>query len=170
MWREERKYFRGKNIYIVGKGPSLDTVDETVFTDPTSPIVCINDSIRKIESLNLRNRIYMMQQDMSLGRVDTGAVILTVEDCRPIYGDQATYFKREDFDIFVCPTVCYAIRIVEHLGASSVIFIAFDACVNQDTRYAKCIGYASDLKRSPYRFLGHRNIIDNTITLPHVFL
>jgi hypothetical protein len=169
MWRREREYFLNKTIYIVGKGPSLDDVNALAFTSD-SPIICINDSIAKIESLGLRNRMYMMQQDMSLGHVATQSIILTIEDCRPIYGDQATYFKRDDFNIFVCPTACYAIRMAEYLGASSIVFVAFDACVNQDTRYAQCIGYASDLKRSPNRFLNHRKVIEDVVTLPHVFL
>jgi len=47
--------------YIIGKGESLNFIDESYFDD--SDIFCINESIIKIESLKLNNKIYSMQKD-----------------------------------------------------------------------------------------------------------
>lgn len=47
--------------YIIGKGESLYYIDESYFDD--SDIFCINESILKIETLNLKNKIYSMQKD-----------------------------------------------------------------------------------------------------------
>jgi hypothetical protein len=47
--------------YIVGKGESLNYLNESYFQD--GDIYCINESVLKVESLNLNNKIYSMQKD-----------------------------------------------------------------------------------------------------------
>lgn len=47
--------------YIIGKGESLNLLNESYFDD--SDIFCINESILKIETLKLNNKIYSMQKD-----------------------------------------------------------------------------------------------------------
>lgn len=47
--------------YIIGKGESLNFINKSYFDD--SDIFCINESVLKIESLDLHNKIYSMQKD-----------------------------------------------------------------------------------------------------------
>ncbi len=55
-----------EQAFIVGKGPSLDTV-ETIREELSSGVIfCLNESIHKIESLNLTAPTYVAQQDSNL--------------------------------------------------------------------------------------------------------
>ena len=52
--------------YIIGKGSSLDNVSKDIFTSPDAIIIAINESIYKIEGLDLSNDIFGLQCDALL--------------------------------------------------------------------------------------------------------
>ena len=59
----------GCRAYIIGKGPSLDRIDEIreQLNQLHTAIFCCNESIRKIEDLGLKHpSIYAVQQDSEL--------------------------------------------------------------------------------------------------------
>ena len=155
------EYFNGKACYIVGKGPSLDFLSEKDFPDATLPVICINESIHKVEKLTITNQLFCMQQDTSLK-----------DTCRPkrailICSTPARYWYRDVTKMYTFlvtsfgikhPTLTagYAIKMALSLGTTSFVFLCFDACVNKKTAYAKCIGYECTRGGNPKRFLSHR--------------
>lgn len=159
-----RSKFAGKHCYIVGKGPSLDFLNEKYF-EPNCPIITINEAIHKVESLNIPNQIFMMQQDLWLK-----------ETCRPkratvvlFYRIRGLYKDIEDRYIFMAPevgapiaclTASYAICMVRKFKCSKITMVSFDACVNQKTTYARCIGTEPTSAGDPMRFLKHKKAFE----------
>ena len=160
-----RPYFRGKEVYIVGKGPSLDNVSKADFKDPKAPIICINESIHKIESLGLPNKLHAMQQDAWLK--DTckprfGAILISWS-CRYWYPDvtEKYVFRYQDLNLTTNNiTVIYAIALAKKLGSTALNLVSFDACVDDKSlEYGKCIGYDAARGGSKKRFLSHKRVI-----------
>ncbi len=155
-----RREFEGKICYIIGKGPSLDHLDSRHFKHTDSPIVCLNESIFKVESLNLPNFTICLQQDSKLR-----------DTCYPksspiIVSTKAVNFYAEKTNVFVFDntrlglsrnalSVSAAITITKKLGCTAYIMCCFDACVTKATKYAKCVGYDATWGGNPKRFLDH---------------
>lgn len=59
-------YFKNNNVYIVGKGPSLDYLDGSYFCEQHAPILCINEAITIVDKLNLPNPLFGIRQDADL--------------------------------------------------------------------------------------------------------
>lgn len=161
--------FDGKPCNIVGKGPSLDRIKEATFTP--GPIICINESIHAVEPLQLPNPLFLIQQDAGLR--DTCRPKLATTGCLIAKMSQHYYANVPNVYVFEPRsyvgtnselTVCCTIEIAKALGASSFQFLAFDACVNKNTRYAEAIGYPSTLGGLPARFLNHRARIEAHLT------
>lgn len=161
-----RPVFEGQYCYLVGKGPSLDHITKDLFSNSDRPILCINEAIHKVEELGLRNPIFAVQQDHSLG-----------DTCKPKYGEIfVSYRAREAYKDYknkyiyypesykgtrTTLTVLVAINIAKSLGAVGFELIAFDACTNEETDYAEVIGYkpSANGKGNPKRFLAHKKRI-----------
>lgn len=133
-----------KTCYIVGKGPSLDTLIRADFGDGL--IITINEAVTKIESLNLPNTIYSLQQDgkpQCMRRPKRATLYLSQESKQwfPDYEPRVIYDKtkmRVPNDAF---SAIVAMEIAEDWGAEKIIFKAFDACTCGDISYASGISY-----------------------------
>ena len=166
LFGSEREYFERRGCYLVGKGPSLDELSTADFSNSKWPIIAMNDAIHKVESLNLPNPVYGAQQDTSLQgtcRPAKGKLFVAYQS-RHFYSDfkDKIIFHPVDLEMSSSSlTVLCAIRIAKKLGVKQFTMLCFDACVNQETAYARCIGYAPDHHGgSPNRFLAHRAKID----------
>jgi hypothetical protein len=151
-----RPFFDGKIVYIIGKGPSLDKLGTRHF-EPDHPIICINDSVHRIEGLDLSNPIFVIQQDTWLK-----------DRCRPkqatlIVSPQAAYLYEDIKNKYIFNqielgitkqtiTVCWGIQLAKYYGAINLIFLAFDAFTIGNTDYANSIGYPSSDFSTPKRF------------------
>ena len=157
-----REAFAGKRCYLVGKGPSLDSLKSFPTTDP---VMCMNESIHQVAKLGLKNKLFAVQQDMGLRDVcySEGSVLFVSRAASHWYTDHenVAIYHPEDY----CCTssslsaVC-AISIARSLGASDFVLCCFDACTDKNTAYAKCIGYAPTRGGSPSRFLEQKKYIE----------
>ena len=158
-------YFHEPKAYIVGKGPSLDKLTASDFDDPFAPILAINESIHKVESLDLPNPVFMVQQDLKLQETckpKRGGVWLS-HGCRDLYQDQGQRLVFNIFQFSLYPgvlTVLVCIKLAQHLGVTHLELLCFDGCVNQVGGYAKCVGHDASVGGDPDRFLSHRPKIE----------
>ncbi|KKN46752.1 hypothetical protein LCGC14_0669760 [marine sediment metagenome] len=157
-------YFKMEHVYIVGKGPSLDHLAPEHFPNTKSPIIGINEAVHQIEKLDLPNQIFCVQQDSKLK--DTcypkkGILLVSSKAVQWYAGRDRVYcFDNEHYNLSKNTlSVAAAIEICRSLGAKKFTLISFDACVNNDVRYAKCIPYPTSEGGRTYRFLCHRNKI-----------
>ena len=162
---ELKDVFNGNTTYIVGKGPSLDRLTASMFTVKDAAIICTNEAIHKVESLDLPNRTFMMQQDIWLKescRPKKAGIILSyrVRTFYPDYPDRYIFFGPEVGAPIACLTASYAICLAKKLGSTNFKMVCFDACVNQTIGYAKCIGNDPSEHGKPDRFLKHRRAYD----------
>lgn len=135
--------------YIIGKGPSLDSVTPASFPETTWPVLAINESIHAIEKLNLPNPVWCIQQDTRL-----------TTTCRPhragwfcssqAWGAAkaegvpgAVMFVPGEYNACTSRTLsaCIALELLNEAGIKKAVMIAFDAKFGIALDYAKCIGY-----------------------------
>jgi hypothetical protein len=163
----KNKYIDSEIGFIIGKGPSLDTLTATHFIND-KPIICCNESIHKIESLGLDNPLIVVQQDFALkGR----CVPKNVDNVLHLANHQAKGYTTNKKARAYLPalfglngnslTVEMAITLASWFGLEHCYLYGFDSVLgNYD--YAKAIGMASDhdgLKKT--RFKSHKQrIID----------
>lgn len=150
------EHFKGKQVYLVGKGPSLDSLTERHFPNKEAMILCINESIKQIKKLDLPNEIFGMQIDAGLRNTcDVGSTILVSQHAWAFYENKpyAYHFVKEDYGNISAEC---AIKIARKFGASRFTFLAFDAATTGNTRYAKSLGVDPERAGSPDRFLSHR--------------
>lgn len=157
--------FKGKTVYIIGKGPSLDLLKAGHFEDDTSIIIALNEAIHKVESLDLKNPIFMLQQDMGLRNTckpKKAGVLISIhaQHWYSDYKNKYIYNPRAMNLVGSQLAVICAIEIAKSLGASGFKMLCFDACVTKETAYANCIGHPSTSGGDPARFLKHRKHID----------
>ena len=148
-----RSALAAKPLYIVGKGPSLDEASKQDFSDhPDSAIICINESITKIESLNLPNPVIALQVDRKLGVLPCKAKRITSTDAAMIYKDslQVHHTKYGRLSVEV------AMGIGHELGVTEFLLFAFDASKSQKLGYADCIGKDPMEGGDPNRFYLHK--------------
>jgi len=151
--------FTDKVCQIVGKGPSLDFLRKEHFTD--GPIIALNEAIHAVEELQLDNDIHALQQDAKLRAtcLPKRSPIFVETKAANYYGDIESAFLFQNSSLGLNPnslSVTAAIAIAKTLGTSGFRLLCFDACVNQQTTYAKRIGYKSTWGGLPERFFGHR--------------
>jgi hypothetical protein len=165
---ELEQIFSGKKCYIIGKGPSLDDLSNQAFEDKEAPIIALNEAIHKLESLEIPNPIYVLQQDMGLRdncRPKRGKLFVSVH-AKHWYADFHDKYVYDPEKLAVQRTqlaVICAIELAKKYGASAFDLLCFDACVNKRTAYATCIGHPSTSGGNPNRFLKHRKHIENHI-------
>lgn len=158
---EHEDKYKDSEVYILGKGPSLDRITPEVFGG--SPIICVNDSIKKINKMAIKNDVFVIQQDISLREEcrpsNTEHTLILSDQCKGWYADYRNRIlvKPESLGIEISgPTVVLAIYIAKILGASKINFVAFDA-IDGDCKYADVVGYPAEKGGDPNRFLNHKN-------------
>jgi len=138
--------FEDKTCYIIGKGPSLNYLSEKHFKD--GPIIAINEAIHKVETINVSNPLYMIQQDTSLkdGCRPKFATVIIASTAASWYADykRKIVFSRNNLGIPVGVTSEYAVSIAVTLGVKRIEFLCFDAVVNGNTEYADIVPYLSN--------------------------
>ncbi len=162
MPKLEDKY-PDKIIYIVGKGPSLDNLTKEMIPEDAI-VMALNESIHKVESLNLPNITYVVQQDVGLKEtcLPKKAALLLSFRCRGFYSEYPNryLYHAVNFQLnYSALSVLVGIQISKYMGINKFVFCCFDACVTKDTGYAKAIGYEPTRGGDPKRFIGHRNRI-----------
>lgn len=162
------KEFKNRHITIIGKGPSLDNV---IVIQKDSVVVCINDSIHRIEQLELTNRLFCIQQDVKLKNScqPKRATMLVSAAAACYYAKYSnTYtFLAEQYHCRGAATAVLLVKILQTAGAKSLEFVAFDACTTGNTDYADCIGYDPGLQ--PERFCKTKTDIERVCTIPYTF-
>lgn len=170
-----KPYFDNQLCYIVGKGPSLDYLRHKHFQDPSAPVIGLNEAVHQVEKLGLPNRIFGIQQDAKLRGT-----------CYPLNGIMFVSIKAANFysarrDVYIFDSRHYklslnslsvsaAIKISKALGVTGFELLCFDACVNQNLDYAKCVGYNASWGGDKTRFLSHRaKIMHHVADLPLTF-
>ena len=155
-----KDHVEGKKVIIVGKGPSLDYITKESLSYHDGLIICINESIHKLASLGLPNKLVSLQLDGKLQDScnSEGCGILVSERAQNWYaGHSERYvFRPENHNLgqSIIGVIC-AISICKTLGVKSLEFWSFDGCRDGSLDYATCIGYASTVGGKPNRFLGH---------------
>jgi len=163
---ELRPIFHDKKCYIIGKGPSLDNLTEQAFDEPTAPIIAINESIHKVESLKIPNPIFALQQDMGLRDTckPTRGKLLVSEHAQHWYAEYLNKYVYDYKELGVKQTqlsVICAIEIAKKYGVRSFDLICFDGCVTKNIAYAECVGHAPT--GDPKRFLEHPKHIEKHV-------
>jgi hypothetical protein len=151
------------DVYLIGKGPSLDALTTSDFPIETAPVICCNESIHAIEALGLPNPLFCVQQDAALEqrcRPEQATWFLSGQAWAASRGD--TYERAVKYDAKAVGgstkslTANQALRIIGKAGGfTDVHFLAFDACVSGDCGYADSIGEEPTKRRkNGERFLG----------------
>lgn len=159
----------GKEVNIVGKGPSLDLLTAEDFGN--RPTFALNEAIHTAERLNDPEITFGIVQDGSLKStcLPKRAGLLVNARVMPWYAGypRMWVFQLQDFGLEVTAlSALVAVRIATLGGASSLRMLAFDAAMTQDLHYAPSVGYQPNLFGRPARFLTHREDIEKASTLP----
>lgn len=136
---------RNMTVYMVGKGPSLDRISKEDFPDSAAPVMCMNDSILKVDTLGLDNPMYVVQNGYFKEHEcvpNKGLVFVTeraqhtVEKVaiRAIFNPDGLGYGRQ------IPGMVFAIKIALYFGANRFVFLCFDSCTSGSEEYADCIG------------------------------
>jgi len=167
-----RPLFRGKICYIIGKGPSLDHLRAEHFPDLDAPIIALNEAIFSIEALEISNPIFGLQQDAKLRAtcLPKRSPLLVSTKAANYYAtySKAYIFQNTELNLHRnALSVSAAITIARRLETKKFVLICFDACVNKNVSYAKCVGYEPTWGGAPKRFLSHRaKIIKHALRAP----
>jgi len=155
-----------KNIpcYIIGKGPSLDDISKDSF-EPDNPILCCNDSIHKVLTLDLPNPIYGIVCDGSVkDTVVPNIRIINATCCKNFEDHDYQWCSHQDLDVGVFMHVGHmSVGIARAFGCSSINFIGFDGAFGGITDYAKVIGYSAKSYGPTARFKQHKHVIINAV-------
>jgi hypothetical protein len=160
VFEDLRPIFEGKPAYIIGKGPSLDHLTPEHFIETDAPIICVNESVHVLNSLDVPNPIFAMQQDARLKdkcKPKNGFMILgnTVANFYADFENKYVYTS----NTFPSPggglTACVAIKICHFLGTTKINMVSFDAATHQITGYATKMDADISLGGSPARFINH---------------
>lgn len=165
--QDVKHHFRGQVCYIVGKGPSLDILSERDFPS-TAPIIGLNEAVHQVEKLGLKNQVFGLQQDEKLKdscHPTSGILFVSIQAAYSYEGWKRVHvYDPRDYELPLNTlSVNAAISIARHLEAVGCNLISFDACINQHTDYAKCVGSAATQGGKPERFLSHRQMIENCL-------
>lgn len=154
--------------YIVGKGPSLDLIRANCFTEPSAPILCINESVLTIEKLSVLNDVFGTQLDNEIEESCKPTKLSTKmflgPMCANLYLDGVYRYDVDpaSFGLGDCISAQYAIMIARHMGCTRLELFCFDSCTTGALDYAKCVGYDSAKGGPKNRFLEHKEKILQT--------
>ena len=152
-----RDSFQSRECYIVGKGPSLDALVSSVF-EPNLPIIALNEAIHVVESLNLPNPTFALQQDAKLrdSCKPKRSPIFVATKAANYYPDGYIFENTQMGLSFTALSVSAAMTIAKLLGCVGFRMVSFDACVSGVVGYSKTIPYANTWGGPPKRFLSHK--------------
>lgn len=171
-----RPILKGKYIYMIGKGKSLDRLSKEDFPNPDAVIMCVNESIHKVESLNLPNVTLAMQHDVRLQREclpKRAAIIINPALLHWYHDIENKYVLSPPFvdEPRACLTSILGLKLAKKFGCLKITFLCFDACIDGSLDYADCIGHTPARGGDPQRFLEHcqriKLALDNH---PHEFI
>ncbi len=149
----------GQRAYIVGKGPSLDTIQSSPapFEMEGGVVFCLNESIHKIEALGMdlefQTPIYCVQQDSELERRCIPARSTHFQNSwmhspdnpskhyveKSPWNPNAVLYRYPEYHL----SAVVALDIIKLMGMNDVTFCCFDSWMNDATgslKYADCIG------------------------------
>ena len=131
---------RHKNeiCYIIGKGPSVQFLNESYF--PTSgPVITLNETYEKVESLNIKNPIYSLQKDLAFGVPKRSTLLVHCWEESSQFAKN--YVPRYEFDCDKLGlgrvssfSATVAIKIAIVFGCKELRLISFDSCTVKDYR------------------------------------
>lgn len=156
------------SAYVVGKGPSLDYLRRSLFTDTRAPVVAINEAIHAVEKLNLPNPVFCFQQDGSLFsscRPKNGTWVLSTQAWVRGKGDtypKAIKYTPQELDSTPGSlTGLVALRALSRAGYTKATMVAFDAHFGKELGYAKVIGHTHiKAKRADDRFIKNDQVME----------
>lgn len=157
---------KGQTATIVGKGPSLNRLTPSVFSN--GPIICINESIKIIDKMYPNLATFGIQTDGELRercRPQNATLLLGI-GCRGWYsdlGNRIVFNPKQDLGTKEGQiTAIYALHFCKLMGCVGVNMVAFDAATTQDIGYAegKPIKYPGE-KVAGERFLKHKAMIED---------
>ena len=144
--------FKGQTCYIVGKGQSLDNLTSKHFD--LGPVIAMNESVVKVNSLGLSNPQYGMQQDYVLGETcwnRHGAMILSGKDMDKLYTSHPQTIRLPMHT--PQPSIYLATDVAINWGCTGIVFLCCDAHAKGNTELARGIGYTSKRFGEPQRYL-----------------
>lgn len=136
----------GATAWVIGKGPSLMHLSHEHIG--AGVVIALNESIGKVESLGLNNVVYSMQKDGCLYKekdhdcrliLPKNAPLLLhineAEHCARGYENKYFFDNEKDFGISnECFSSVTVIELAKYLGCTKIVYLCFDALVNNDTR------------------------------------
>lgn len=161
--------YRGRPCYIIGKGPSLDTLKERHLVQNDAPIICLNESIHNVETLHIKNDLFCVQQDTLLKEncwSKRGTMLIPKTNAWYSKHPRVKIFNPTEFDMpenIHNQSVVIAINFAKYWECNKIILLCFDAYINSNTHYAKCIGHDSTEGGEPSRFLRQKKSIDDAL-------
>ena len=137
MLSELEQKYKGETCYIIGKGPSVQYLDESYF--PTNgPVIPINETYEKVESLNIPNPVYSLQKDIGFGVPKKATLLVHCwEDSSQFAKDYTPRieFNCNDFGLNRNTfSAIVALKFSQLFGCKEVKLISFDSCTIKDYR------------------------------------
>jgi hypothetical protein len=160
---KNKNLYKGQTCFIIGKGPSLDELTEADFYN-TGPVIGLNEAFNKLQTFNLQNPVYGTQLDawMKDACYPKKGTLFTSPRAQIFYPDCSNAICVPPSTVGQRPTpgsFAYAIAIARIWGCYPLILYCFDAAMDKNCGYAKCVGYEPTNMGNPERFLGHRDAI-----------
>lgn len=154
----------GQRAYIIGKGPSLDTVERIKDSLNAGVVFCLNQSIRKVEPLVFAP-LYVIQHDWNLGDLccpvqDSTVHLVGYDAQHPLPRSPGPIIKYSPSSFATYGSTLSgidAVYIAKHMGIGSATFVAFDAWLKEPRLdYAGCIDpIVGDEQRQGQRHVGN---------------
>lgn len=153
--------YKNRPCYIIGKGPSLDNLDAKHFVDENAPVIAINESIHKVESLLIKNPIFCVQQDSAAAETcwSKRGTMMIPHITGAWYSKHPKVCMYSMVDLgghegFHPQSVIAATRIAKLMGCTKMIYYGLDSYMNpKESGYANCIGRVS---RNPAGLVSQR--------------
>lgn len=152
----------GARACVIGKGPSLDTIDELRDYLERSVVFTCNEAVHKIELLDLRAPVYAVQQDSALGRKCVPLQAVHFMNCyQLVRANRKQKLRRvaksewNPLAVLYDPcsfgqshtafTAIMAAALARYMGCTELVFLCFDSWAPHGaTHYARCVGGPPD--------------------------
>lgn len=147
------------SCFLIGKGPSLDYLNTLEYINDT-PALAINEAVVPTDALWKHDLIYGIQMDRDLQQIyePDRATMIVSKKVQSYYNKGIIIFSPYSLGhTYQDLTVECALEILKHCQIKHVYMVGFDAVVDDDTRYAECLGITD--QRDPDRFIRFRDRI-----------
>lgn len=146
---EFKDLYLGKRAIIIGKGPSLDKAGAVRGKLDGSVVLCINESIHKIEAIGVAANLFVVQQDSHLQYLCIPTLPTTVhfmncrqkmpkDSCpgwwklRPVemspWNPRAVLYEAGQWSCDSSTlTAIIGVQLARHMGCSALAFFGFDS-------------------------------------------